>query len=93
MKSPIFIFSLPRSGSTLLQRVLMSHNEIASLAEPWILLPYLYAQKQHGVLAEYSHCNAFYALNDFVENLPKTTEDYNEELNKFVTSLYDKQCR
>ena len=40
MKSPIFLFSLPRSGSTLLQRVLMSHKDIASVAEPWLMLPF-----------------------------------------------------
>ena len=51
MKSPIFIFSLPRAGSTLLQRVLMGHPEIASIAEPWLLLPLMYVQKEHGVLA------------------------------------------
>ena len=36
---PVFIFSLPRSGSTLLQRVLTGHSEISSFAEPHFLLP------------------------------------------------------
>jgi hypothetical protein len=93
MKSPIFIFSLPRAGSTLLQRVLMSHKEIASLAEPWLLLPVLYAQKQYGTLAEYEHASAYSAMNDFKNNLPNKEKDFNEELRKFISSLYKKQCR
>ena len=54
MQAPIFVFSLPRSGSTLLQRVLMSHNDISSVAEPWILLPQIYSLKKEGTLSEYS---------------------------------------
>ena len=38
---PIFIFSAPRSGSTLLQRVLAAHTQVATASEPWILLPLL----------------------------------------------------
>lgn len=93
MKSPIFIFSQPRSGSTLLQRVLMSHREISSLAEPWILLPLIYAQKPNGIMAEYSHHHAADAMNNFIINLPQKKSEYNDELSKFVLSLYGKQCQ
>jgi len=41
MKSPIFILSLLRAGSTLLQRILMGHKDIASVTEPWFLLPFV----------------------------------------------------
>jgi len=92
MKSPIFLFSLPRSGSTLLQRILMAHKDIASVAEPWLLLPFLYTRKKEGVLAEYSHTGVYTALSDFISNLPNKELDFNEELGKFVTSLYEKFC-
>jgi hypothetical protein len=39
----IFLLSLPRSGSTLAQRILAAHEGIATTSEPWILLPYGYA--------------------------------------------------
>ncbi|MBA3701438.1 MAG: sulfotransferase [Rubrobacteraceae bacterium] len=43
MKStPLFLLSLPRSGSTLAQRFLAAHDAIATASEPWILLPYFY---------------------------------------------------
>jgi hypothetical protein len=41
--TPLFLLSLPRSGSTLAQRILAAHAGIATTSEPWILLPYLYA--------------------------------------------------
>lgn len=92
MKSPIFLFSLPRSGSTLLQRVLMSHEEIASVAEPWLMLPFCYALKKEGVLAEYSHDVSFKAINEFINNLPNKEMDYYNALGSFSSVLYEKQC-
>ena len=36
---PIFLLSLPRSGSTLLHRMLASHPQVATLPEPWVPMP------------------------------------------------------
>jgi hypothetical protein len=52
---PAFILSLPRTGSTLLQRILGSHAEIGTSSEPWFLLPQFYALRERGVHAEYEH--------------------------------------
>ena len=92
MKSPIFLFSLPRSGSTLLQRVLMSHKDIASVAEPLLMLPFTYAYKKEGVLTEYAHNVSYAALEDFIDNLPNKEDDYYKALGTFATTLYEKQC-
>ena len=92
MKSPIFLFSLPRSGSTLLQRVLMGHKDIVSVAEPWLMLPFSYAYKKEGVLAEYAHNLSFSAFEDFINNLPGKEKDYFEALGSFANTLYEKQC-
>lgn len=93
MKSPIFLFSLPRSGSTLLQRVLMSHSQVSSVAEPWILLPFCYATKRDGALSEYNNISSAFAVQDFVANLPNAESDYYLALNEFVSKLYQKHCR
>ncbi len=93
MKAPIFIFSLPRSGSTLLQRILMTHKDIASVAEPWILLPQMYMLRDQGVLSEYSSLTAYYGVKDFVNNLPNKEDDYIASLRDFVFDLYKKQCK
>jgi hypothetical protein len=92
MKSPVFIFSLPRSGSTLLQKVLMSHDDIASAAEPWIMLPHIYACKENGLLAEYSHKISSSAINEFISNLKNKQKDYLNALGLFIATLYENQC-
>lgn len=91
MKSPVFIFSLPRSGSTLLQRVLAGHSDIATSGEPWVMLPFLYATKEKGVLAEYSHCISQRAVSEFV--IEMGDKKYCEYLNDFVSSLYREHCK
>jgi hypothetical protein len=93
MDSPIFIFSLPRAGSTLLQRILMSHKEICSISEPWILLPQVYATKENGTLSEYSSLTALEGTNDFIENLPNKKESYIKAQSDFLHNLYAMQCQ
>ena len=90
--NPIFIFSLPRAGSTLLQRVLMSHPEVASVAEPWLLLPLFYHLKVGGTVSEFSHTTCQVAYTDFIANLPGKQDAYNHSLRKFILSLYSMQC-
>lgn len=93
MTTPIFIFSLPRSGSTLLQRVLMADEKICSVAEPWLLLPQVYMLKNKGTLSEYSCLTAYKGINDFINNLPNKHEDYYQSLRVFMTDIYNKQCK
>lgn len=84
---PIFLFSLPRSGSTLLQKILMTHPKINSVAEPWLLLPFLSTIKREGTLAKYSHRTCNNAFNDFIKNTGGK-ENYLSNLNDFAMNLY-----
>lgn len=86
--SPIFLFSTARSGSTLLQRILGSYPEIATVAEPWLLIPLVYAFRKRGVFAEYEHGLMSNALEDFCAQLPQGQEDFNTEARRFATQLY-----
>lgn len=86
---PIFIFSLPRSGSTLLQKMLMTHPKINSVAEPWLLLPIINMQKKTGSLARYSHETCYRAVKDFISNCGGEKE-YRNSLRKFILELYKK---
>jgi len=72
----IFLISMPRSGSTLLQRILANHAEIASTSESWLLLSQIYALKEGVAFSEYSHTAASRAVNDFCECLPNGREEY-----------------
>lgn len=47
-----FLVSLPRSGSTLLQRIVSNHPDIHTVAEPWFMLHPLYALKRGEFIAE-----------------------------------------
>lgn len=90
---PIFLFSLPRAGSTLVQRVLAAHDDIATTSEPWLLLPFLFSIREQGVYAEYSHKLMVQAVEDFCGELPGGIDDYFEELRTFVLQLYAKAAK
>lgn len=85
---PILLFSLPRSGSTLLQRILAAHPEIGTTPEPWILLPMAFSLKSQGVYAEYDHGVAATAIAEFAERLPGGLDRYYAEIGEFATRLY-----
>ena len=93
MVKPLFILSLPRSGSTLVQRVLAADRQIASVAEPWVLLPFVYTLRERGVYAEYSHQLANLALNDFIRELPNGKQDYLSAIGSAVNELYQKATK
>src|SRR5690349_14306880 len=86
--TPVFVFSITRSGSTLVQRVIGSYPGVATTSEPWLLIPLLYTLRRRGVVAEYTHELAVEAIEDFCKQLPHGTEDYRGELRRFVLRLY-----
>ncbi len=88
--TPLFIFSMPRAGSTLLQRMLTTRPQIASTAEPWVLLPQMYALRRNGVVAEYVHSPTYAAIQDFCGAMPDGLADYHRALRRFVLELYDR---
>ena len=86
--TPIFLLSLPRSGSTLAQRVLAGHAQIATAAEPWVLLPHLYATRERGMAAEYTQPIAARAIAEFQRTLPHGELDYLQAVHDFGIDLY-----
>ncbi|MBA3690706.1 MAG: sulfotransferase, partial [Actinobacteria bacterium] len=89
-RRPLFLLSLPRSGSTLVQRILAGHEEIATTPEPWLLLPQIYAMRERGLFAEYGQVPSSRAIREFAERLPGGMEDYRAELRSFITGLYER---
>lgn len=91
MTTPIFLLSLPRSGSTLLQRVLMAHNDVAGHGEPWLLLPLVYSlKKKHGIRAEYSQDASFTYVSDLCVSLDESGSDIDSLIRSFVEKIYSK---
>jgi hypothetical protein len=86
----VFIISLPRSGTTLLQKLLMAHSEISSVGEPWIILPLAYTINNRKIKAEYGYETYKRAQSYIFKQLPYGKEDYIVEIRNFVLNIYDK---
>jgi hypothetical protein len=89
-RTPIFLLSMPRAGSTLVQRVLAAHPDVETVAEPWIFLPHAYALRERGIAAEYTHPIAVRAVREFVDRFPDGVVGYREALRSFVLDLYER---
>jgi len=84
----VFLISLPRSGSTLLQRILNCHTQIHSTAEPWIMLLPTYARRSTGLSAEYDAELARQGLEDFIKSLPDGDEAFDSAVRSYAEALY-----
>lgn len=88
LPQPIFLFSLPRSGSTILQRTLAQHPSIATAAEPWFLLQLVSLCCPDRAVARFTWSSAAQALNNYIDNFPNGRGDFNHELALFARRLY-----
>lgn len=88
---PIFLFSLPRSGSTLLQRILAKHPAISTAAEPWVLLPLLSTLRKEGIYANYDQNAVVEAVRDFYEGMEGGRAAFFEELRDTALRLYQRR--
>lgn len=90
-KKLIFIIGPPRSGSTLLQRMLGLHNSVMTHPEPHIITPLAHLGYYENVdKAPYDHINATQAIREFVEDLPSKEHDYLDACRAYTNTLYGK---
>lgn len=73
--------------------MLAADSQIASVAEPWVLLPFVYTLRERGIRAEYSHQLANHALNDFIRELPNGKQDYLSAIGSAMNELYRKATK
>jgi hypothetical protein len=85
----LFVVSPPRSGSTLLQRMIGSHSQVYTHPEPHLITPMAYLG-YHGTVdkAPYDHINSAEAIRLFVSNLPAKEADYLDALRAYADTLY-----
>lgn len=87
----ILVLSPPRSGSTLLQRMIGSHSAVQTHPEPHILTPLAFQGYFYRVdKAAYNHKVAAQALREFVEALPRGEEDYLDACREYCRVLYSR---
>jgi Sulfotransferase family len=91
--TPILLLSLPRSGSTLVQRVLGAHEEVATASEPWLLLPLLLPLRDDVPAPGGWQPRIHAALNDFSRTLPGGIGSYEGAVATAARALYEEAAR
>ena len=90
----VFIIGPPRSGSTLLQRMLGAHSKIFTCPEPHILTPLAHLGYYHNVeKAPYDHLRGHDAILQFVDKLPRKEADYIDACQQYSNTLYSKRMQ
>ncbi len=90
----IFIFSQPRAGSTMLQRILGSHPAVHTVGEPWVMLAPFYALRPDGDERDKYWGTDVHAalvkiaLESFIGELPAGDETYYEGVRRMYSYLY-----
>ena len=88
-KGLIFIISQPRSGSTLLQRVLAGSPDVQTSAETWLMLHPLYANKgAEHIQTDYNASWAHEAVEEFLDNYTDGREVYNDAIRAWADVIY-----
>lgn len=88
--TPVFILSLPRSGSTMLQRELARHPEIATVSEPWFLLGLLPPGDADLSGSTYGRRVYRQAVEDVIAALPGGRDDWNAVMRSAASDLYER---
>ncbi|WP_170302147.1 sulfotransferase family protein [Desulfosarcina widdelii] len=86
----IFLISLPRSGSTMLQKIIGGHPDIATLPEPWIMLHLAYLLKSTGIITEYDAALAREATAGFLSHIGASDELLVEGIRAQASVLYER---
>lgn len=86
----IFVACQPRSGSTLLRRMLGGHPAVHTVSEPWVMLPPAYTLRDDGVHAEYDESLARRGIRTFWKDLPGGRADYIEGVRRMYGFLYQR---
>lgn len=86
--APVLVLSAPRSGSTLVQRVLSVHPDVATASEPWLLLPLLAPLQAHFPPGGRWHAQIAPALHDFTATLPGGADAYRAAMREAALRLY-----
>ncbi len=85
----VFVVSPPRSGSTLVQRMIGSHTQVHTHPEPHLITPLAHLGYYDTVdKAPFDHINSAEAIRLFVDSLPRKEDDYLDALRAYCDTLY-----
>ena len=87
----VFLIGPPRSGSTLLTRMLGAHSKIHAPAEPHLLTPLAHLGYYANVeKAPYDPVIARAGIREVVADLPHGEADYLDSLRRYTDAVYEK---
>ncbi|MFB0976950.1 MAG: sulfotransferase [Myxococcota bacterium] len=87
----VFLIGAPRSGSTLLTRMLGAHSKIHAPAEPHLLTPLAHLGFYDSVeKAPYDPVIARAGIREVVADMPNGEADYLQSLRAYTDAIYDK---
>jgi hypothetical protein len=85
----VFLIGAPRSGTTLLARMLGSHSAIYNRAEPHLLTPLAHLGYYGSVQkAPYDPFNVAEAIQGIVKELPRQEADYLDACRAYADTVY-----
>jgi len=87
---------LPRSGSTMLQKILGAHEKVYTRSEPWVMLHPLSLFRTYSVSADYDQRIAANAIDDFLEDISRakdTRRKYFSTIRASFLKLYDQHLK
>ena len=84
----IFVISQPRSGSTLLQRMLAGHPWIQTSAETWLMLHPVYGLRRRGISTDFRAPWAVTAVTEFLDQYAGGRETYLDGVRAFARTVY-----
>ena len=86
----IFLIGAPRSGTTLLARMLSSHSQVLGRAEPHLITPIAHLGYFGTVQkAPYDQINVEQAIKEVVAELPRGEAGYLDALRSYTDSIYE----
>jgi len=85
----VFVIGSPRSGSTLLARMIGAHSQVYTCGEPHMLTPLAHLGYFASVdEAPYDALLAAEAIREFVSELPRGERDYVDACRAYADTLY-----
>lgn len=87
----LFLISQPRSGSSMVQQLLLNRDEISSSPEPWQMLSLIFTYKKHRVDTGYNPKFAVNNFNRFLNSTEMKLQGYKNRLQTLALELYNEK--
>jgi len=85
----LFIISQPRSGSSLLQQLLLSTGKIYSIPEPWLLLALTQVYRETSNESEFNPNYSFLNFKEYLNRYEKGREIVVSDVRSLILKLYN----